>query len=184
MYLGTTPREDPSLENIYLSCLNLCVRSLSCELQCTYNIASTVEPVIIHTLLWMAQAMGYYRWKFIDQKLWQRAQYLPNIVGKTYGFCPWRGMGYGLLETYGLWYAFPHPPSWWTGLAMGYHRLWVFTASGMGYDRFDCMAIGAEIDEWVRTQNDVGLNIIDPDIIGFAFRIKVIMNRRSDRWMR
>ena len=40
--------------------------------------------------------------------------------------------GYGLwvLETYGLWYAFPRPPSQWTGLAMGYYRLWVFTGMG------------------------------------------------------
>jgi hypothetical protein len=48
-------------------------------------------------------------------------------------------MGYGLLETYGLWYAFPRPPSRWTGLAMGYYRLWVFT--GMGYNRFDCTTV-------------------------------------------
>ena len=46
-------------------------------------------------------------------------------------------MGYGLLETYGLWCAFPRPPTRWTGLAMGYYRLWVFT--GMGYNRFDCI---------------------------------------------
>ena len=52
-------------------------------------------------------------------------------------------MGYGLLETYGLWYAFPRPPSRWTGLAMGYYRLWVFTS--MGYDRFDCTYFGADI---------------------------------------
>ena len=32
---------------------------------------------------------------------------------------------------YGLWYAFPRPPSQWTGFAMGYYRLWVF--KGMGY---------------------------------------------------
>jgi hypothetical protein len=25
----------------------------------------------------------------------------------TYGLCPVRGMGYGLLRTYGLWYAIP-----------------------------------------------------------------------------
>ena len=48
-------------------------------------------------------------------------------------------MGYGLWLTYGLWYAFPCPPSWWTARAMGCKRLWVFWV--MGYDRSDCTMI-------------------------------------------
>ena len=64
---------------------------------------------------------------------------MPNIVGKTYGFFHRRGMGYGLWQTYGLWYAFPHPPSRWTDFAMGYYRLWVF--KGMGYNRFNCTSV-------------------------------------------
>jgi hypothetical protein len=45
-------------------------------------------------------------------------------------------MGYGLWLTYGLWYAFPRPPSWWTARAMGYKELWGIW--GMGYEEFDC----------------------------------------------
>jgi len=37
---------------------------------------------------------------------------------------------------YGLWYAFPRPPSQWTAGAMGYKRLWVIWV--MGYDRSNC----------------------------------------------
>ena len=35
----------------------------------------------------------------------------PKLGSKTYGILPGRGMGYGLLRTYGLWGAIPHPPS-------------------------------------------------------------------------
>jgi hypothetical protein len=59
------------------------------------------------------------------------------MVGKTYGFCLRRGMGYGLLRTYGLWYVIPCEPSWWTAQAMGYKGLWVMR--GMGYEGFDCI---------------------------------------------
>jgi len=51
----------------------------------------------------------------------------PKLGSKTYGFRHQRPMGYGLWLTYGLWYAFPCPPSWWTAGAMGYKRLWVMT---------------------------------------------------------
>jgi len=60
------------------------------------------------------------------------------MVGKTYGFYLQRGMGYGLLRTYGLWYAIPCEPSWWTAQAMGYKGLWVIR--GMGYEGFNCSA--------------------------------------------
>jgi len=59
------------------------------------------------------------------------------VLGKTYGFCPPRGMGYGLLLTYGLWYAIPCEPSWWMDFSMGYKGLWVIRS--MGYERFDCI---------------------------------------------
>ena len=54
----------------------------------------------------------------------------PKLGSKIYGFCHQTPMGYG------LWYAFPHPPSRWTAGAMGYKRLWVIWV--MGYDRSDC----------------------------------------------
>ncbi len=65
---------------------------------------------------------------------------MPNIGGKTYGFCMQKAMGYGLLRTYGLWYAISRLPSWWTGQAMGYKGLWVIR--GMGYEGFDCSMVG------------------------------------------
>jgi hypothetical protein len=61
---------------------------------------------------------------------------MSKSVCKTYGFCLPRGMGYGLLQTYGLWYAIPCEPSWWMDFAMGYKGLWVIKS--MGYKRFDC----------------------------------------------
>ena len=45
-------------------------------------------------------------------------------------------MGYGLLQTYGLWGQNFHPLTWWTEKGMGYESLWVIT--GMGYEGFDC----------------------------------------------
>lgn len=66
--------------------------------------------------------------------------YNPKLGSKIYGFCHQRPMGYGLWLTYGLWYAFPCPPSRWTAGAMGYKRLWVFWV--MGYDRSDCTSFG------------------------------------------
>ena len=41
----------------------------------------------------------------------------PKLGSQTHGLCYQRSMGYG------LWYAFPCPPSWWTAGAMGYKRL-------------------------------------------------------------
>ena len=55
----------------------------------------------------------------------------PKLGSKIYGFCHQRPMSYG------LWYAFPHPPSQWTAGAMGYKRLWVIWV--IGYDRSDCI---------------------------------------------
>jgi hypothetical protein len=49
-------------------------------------------------------------------------------------------MDYGLLRTYGLWYAIPCERSWWTAWAMGFKGLWVIR--GMGYERSDCIYIG------------------------------------------
>ena len=40
------------------------------------------------------------------------------------------GYGYGLVRTYGVWYAIPCEPSWWTAQAMGFKGLWA--ARGMG----------------------------------------------------
>ena len=50
-----------------------------------------------------------------------------NIVPyyQNYRFFLQKGMGYGLLKTYGLWYANPRPPSWWTEKVMGFQGLWV-----------------------------------------------------------
>jgi hypothetical protein len=45
-------------------------------------------------------------------------------------------MGYGVLQTYGLWVANPRLPSWWTDFAMEYWGLWVVTC--MGYEKFYC----------------------------------------------
>lgn len=59
-----------------------------------------------------------------------------KVGGKTMGFSLQRGMGYGLLRTYGLWYAISREPSWWISRAMGYKGLWVFR--GMGYEGFNC----------------------------------------------
>jgi hypothetical protein len=67
------------------------------------------------------------------------------MVGKTYGFCLQRGMGYGLLQTYGLWYVISCKPSWWTAQAMGYKGLWVMR--GMGYEGFDCRSSISKIGD-------------------------------------
>jgi hypothetical protein len=64
---------------------------------------------------------------------------MPNMVSKTYGFCLWNGMGYGLLRTYGLWYVIPCEPSRWMAQAMGYKGLWVMR--GMDYEGFDCTLV-------------------------------------------
>jgi hypothetical protein len=53
-----------------------------------------------------------------------------SAQGKAYGFWLRRGMGYGVWEVYGLCYAFPHEPTWWTQNAMGFERLWVFRGMG------------------------------------------------------
>ena len=45
----------------------------------------------------------------------------PKLGSKTYGFCPPRAMGYGLLRTYGLWVALnPRPPTRWTQNGMDF----------------------------------------------------------------
>jgi hypothetical protein len=49
-------------------------------------------------------------------------------------------MGYWLLRTYGLWYANPRPPSWWTKKYMGFRGLWVIKV--MGYEGVNCISIG------------------------------------------
>ena len=59
----------------------------------------------------------------------------PKLGSKTYGILPGRGMGYGLLWTYGLWGAIPRPPKWWTQKCMGFQRLWVMAS--MGYEGAD-----------------------------------------------
>ena len=69
------------------------------------------------------------------------------MVGKTYGFYLQRGMGYGLLQTYGLWYAIPCEPSWWTAQAMGYKGLWVI--GGMCYEGFDCTSLNLKVSHVV-----------------------------------
>ena len=48
-------------------------------------------------------------------------------------------MGYGLLRLYGLWYAFPCEPTWWTEKAMGYKGVWGIW--DMGYEGVDCILI-------------------------------------------
>jgi hypothetical protein len=53
-----------------------------------------------------------------------------SAQGKAYGFWLRRGIGYGVWEVYGLCYAFPHEPTWWTQNAMGFERLWVFRGMG------------------------------------------------------
>ena len=60
----------------------------------------------------------------------------PKLGSKTYGILPGRGMGYGLLRTYGLWGEIPRPPRWWTQKCMGFRRLWVMAS--MGYEGADC----------------------------------------------
>ena len=70
----------------------------------------------------------------IDPKVYD---ILHDLLAKIYGFCLQRGMGYGLLRTYGLWCENPCPPSWWTRKAMGYKGLWVIR--GMSYEGFDCI---------------------------------------------
>jgi hypothetical protein len=52
------------------------------------------------------------------------------------GFSSKKGMGYKLLQTYGLWGQIFCPPTWWTKKSMGYVSLWVIT--GMGYE-YDCI---------------------------------------------
>ena len=44
---------------------------------------------------------------------------------QTYGFFAQRGMVYGLLRLYGLWYPFFREPTWWTKNGMGYKGIWV-----------------------------------------------------------
>ena len=53
------------------------------------------------------------------------------------GFAPQRGMGYGLLRTYGLWVQILCEPTWWTQKTMGYGSLWVIRS--MGYEDVDCI---------------------------------------------
>ena len=59
----------------------------------------------------------------------------PNI----YGFCLQRGMGYGLLQLYGLWSVFPCEPTRWTEKPMGLKGVWGNWA--MGYEGVDCTLI-------------------------------------------
>jgi hypothetical protein len=58
------------------------------------------------------------------------------MVAKTYGFCVRRGMDYGLSRLYGLWYAFPCEPTWWTEKGMEFQGVWVIKA--MNYEGVDC----------------------------------------------
>ena len=48
----------------------------------------------------------------------------------TYGVFAQRGMDYGLLQFYGLWYPFFREPTWWTEKGMGYKGVWVISAMG------------------------------------------------------
>jgi len=56
-------------------------------------------------------------------------------------------MGYWLLRTYGLWYANPRPPSWWTKKYMGFRGLWVIKV--MGYEGVDCIHMQELLTIWV-----------------------------------
>ena len=60
---------------------------------------------------------------------------MPNIESKNYGFFRPRCMGYGLMQTCGLWYKNPRLPSWWTAQGMGYGLI---NNRSMGYKGFDC----------------------------------------------
>ena len=54
-------------------------------------------------------------------------------------------MDYGLSRLYGLWYAFPCEPTWWTEKGMGFQGVWVIKA--MDYEGVDCtllLKIGIE----------------------------------------
>ena len=53
-----------------------------------------------------------------------------------YGFCFQRGMGYGLLQLYGLWSVFPCEPAQWTEKLMRLKGVWGNWA--MGYKGVDC----------------------------------------------
>lgn len=71
-------------------------------------------------------------------------------------------MGYGLLQTYGLWYAIPREPSWWMDFAMGYKGLWVIRS--MGYERFDCIMsdrsrLKRDVDEAQELQIKAGIKV-------------------------
>jgi hypothetical protein len=57
------------------------------------------------------------------------------MVAKTYGFWARKGMDYGLSWLYGLWYAFPCKPTWWTEKGMGFQGVWVIKA--MDYEGVD-----------------------------------------------
>jgi hypothetical protein len=59
-----------------------------------------------------------------------------DLLPTNYGVFCQKGMGYGVLRTYGLWVANPREPSWWTRKVMGFGSLWVI--KGMGYEGFDC----------------------------------------------
>ena len=57
----------------------------------------------------------------------------PNI----YGFCLWRGMGYGLLWLYGFWSTFPWKSTQWIQKCMEFKGVWGMWA--MGYEGVDCI---------------------------------------------
>jgi hypothetical protein len=65
-------------------------------------------------------------------------------------------MGYWLLRTYGLWYANPRPPSWWTEKYMGFRGLWVIKV--MGYEGVNCTYLQSFVMSCGYWLNTVAIN--------------------------
>ena len=72
---------------------------------------------------------------------------MPNIESKNYGFFRPRGMGYGLMRTYGLWYENSCPPSRWIAQGMGYVYEGLWVNRSMDYKGFDFILIRYTINK-------------------------------------
>ena len=121
--------------------------------RCVGNMNTVVDVVATVDLDVLAYSDGIHNWlielpsstswvhhRYIGLEIYQIYKYpgrYANLDPETYGFCPPRGMGYGLSRTYGIWCANPRPPTWWTQNAMGFQGLWVIRS--MGYEGFNCM---------------------------------------------
>jgi len=74
---------------------------------------------------------------------------------------PAEGYGLWVMEPYGLWSAFPRPPSRWTGRAMGYHgygfsQVWVKTGLTV-LNNWKCLCLQLErLDQSLRIINQGG----------------------------